>query len=111
MQNNGKDLSAIEVVKWLKEQSKVFQHMAGQIEAAFSLGQPVGNTPQLPKLGLVTPQDVRDAISEKSMRVADLAKRFGVHEGQIQQIIDLPENGLNMGNRGWIRLAESKNKE
>lgn len=104
MQNNGKDLSATEVVQWLKDQAKAFQHMATQIEAAFNLGKPPANTPQLPKLAIINARDIQDAVRDKAMRVADLAKRFDVHEGHIRQIIDAPDSGLMVGDRGWIKL-------
>jgi hypothetical protein len=55
--------------------------------------------------GQATPEAVRDYVSQKSARVADLARHFNTTENQIKVIVEDPENGLVFAERGWIKIA------
>src|SRR5688572_16098206 len=93
MNENGKDLSAKQVVSWLRNQASQFNRMADQIESAFNLHtRPDSHTPSLPALNTIPVEAVWARITEKSSRIADLAKHFGVHEAVIRQIVEDPTN-------------------
>jgi hypothetical protein len=51
-----------------------------------------------------TVENIRKSIQDKGARVADLAQRFGTAESVIREIVSNPENGISIGDRGWLKV-------
>lgn len=50
--------------------------------------------------------NIKQVVRKKSKRIAELSSIFQVPEEKIQAIIDDPDSGLMMVERGWIKLSE-----
>jgi len=92
-----------DVVKWLREQSRLYASMADAVE----------RDEQAPSLALlhaasgqITPAMIREVVGKNRMRVGDVAKRFDVSKDKVLRIVGDPGNGFSIGNRGWITLKD-----
>jgi len=55
--------------------------------------------------GKLSPELVKAYIAAKSQRVSGIAKHFNTSETNVRAIIDNPESGLQIGERGWVRTV------
>lgn len=102
-------LSPADIAKWFRHQAKTFNQMADTVETTFKASPTAKQDreqPALPTLGTVTPEAVRKAVSKNALRVATLAKMFSVEAHVIEGIVKNPDNGLVVGNKGWIKPKE-----
>ena len=93
--------SAMAVVRWLRREARAFERMAERIERACSK-QRVGSL----EPAAVDVEAMRETMSQKAMRMADLVKRFSVPDRELRKILSDPENGFEIGAQGWIRLKQ-----
>lgn len=86
------------VVRWLRREARTFERMAKRIESAYIERQidPLKPAP-------VNAEEIREAMSRKAMRMADLVRHFSVPDRELRRILSDPENGFEIGAQGWIR--------
>jgi len=99
---NMKTLTPAEISAWFREQAKTFLFIADTVDKTFS------NMPTTPMSKgstlseTISVEAVRELVLEKSMRVATIAKHFGVPQYEVEKIVSPPENGFVKGEQGWI---------
>jgi hypothetical protein len=115
------DLSAAEVVAWLRHQAMILANMADTIESTFNLGLP----PQSKSIPIVanqttcsqpptseTPEAVVQAIKKfmdgRARRLSDIALALRQTEESIEPLLT-SENGFVKADRGWYKIDSAEN--
>jgi hypothetical protein len=105
MMNDISALTPVDIVKWFRLQAKVFTQMADTVESTFkaaTAGKPMAEQLPIPTMGTVTLEQIKEALKEKPMRIATLAKRFAVERHVIEKLIKAEGSGIKIGDKGWI---------
>lgn len=58
--------------------------------------------------GEPTLENIRGYLAQKRARPRDLAMHFKVEEGVIRRIVSDPLNRITVGDRGWLKLDQSR---
>ncbi len=78
--------------------------MAKQVESLFNVEKPVQDaTLPMPRTASLTAGEIKRELARKGMRVSGLAKHFKVEAWEIETIIKNPANGLEIGDKGWVK--------
>ena len=108
------DLNPQNIVSWLRSYANDLNKAADSLEQTFkglaSLANP--RVPELPQtkdkllVGGVTisQESLADAVSKKSGRIDDLARRLETTPRIIRALIDSPKSLVAIGERGWLRV-------
>jgi hypothetical protein len=98
------ELSPLQVVEWLREQSKRLLSAADTVEKAFLSGH-IGQEEKPKTNGTVTVQGLENQVRQKKGRIKNLARHFGVAEDAIKALLE-PASKVYVADRGWLRLRE-----
>ena len=100
------------IVAWFRNQARKFNEMADFVEGTFAAGLPqLGNgSSKHFEIGDISAEKVREAVSRRGHRRADLARRFQVPMSRVEEIIKEPNSGLRIVKRGWVKLSEEHEK-
>jgi hypothetical protein len=109
--DNEMEINPKEIVLWFRSHAARFNEIADFIEQTF--GSPeiaaIPRRTQFPSSsannpnGDVNAQQIRTALKHRNMRANKLAAKLGVSEGKILALVK-KENGIEMAERGWIKL-------
>lgn len=58
--------------------------------------------------GQATPESIQGYLAKKGARIADLAKHFNCSEATILAIIQDPSSGIEMAERGWLKISDQQ---
>jgi hypothetical protein len=97
-------LTPKEIASWFRSQARTFDQMADTIEKTFSGGPMPMSSAVLPLKAPPGIAEVREALSQKARRAADIADEFGVTKAEIERLLTDPESGVEDAGRGWWRL-------
>ncbi len=109
------DLTAAEVVVWLRYQARTFANMADTIEATFNLApapqpqnatSPVTSSPSPPapepENTEKTVQEIKRIMGGRAKRLSDIALAMGRTEQSIEPLLT-QANGFIKADRGWYK--------
>ncbi len=65
-------------------------------------GDSFKSTAKLP-FGEVLPSSIKNVVRFRGMRVKDLAEHFKISISEVLQVIESPNSGLCIANRGWVK--------
>ncbi len=108
------DFNPQNIVSWLRSYANDLNRAADSLEHTFqglaSLANPqVPEPPQTKNKSLVggvtiSQENLAEAVSKKSGRVDDLARRLETNPKIIQALISSPKSLVTIGERGWLRV-------
>lgn len=102
-------ITAPEIISWFRNKAEEFNSIADTLERTFAVASAF--SPQSKPKPALTKQAVHERLSEKAARVNNLAEEFGVSERDITAFILDESNGLQMGERGWVRIRQNTQPE
>lgn len=69
-------------------------------------GQHIAGKPLGHSSAVITAEQVRTLVSQKSYRVSAIAERLGAQKRDVEKIIADPSSGMKIGDKGWVGMIE-----
>jgi hypothetical protein len=103
------DISDSQILQALKEKAKLYGKLASDFEKALngSVSSHTSSVTVRDRALPLTIELIRDYLQKKGARPGDLAKHFGCTDKDISKLVALPDSGVIVVERGWLKLEDT----
>jgi hypothetical protein len=110
---SNRDISPKEIAQWFRDRARQFGEIASMMEATFGAGTPAAKLARSRELVFDTPipgepitaDSFKAVLRHANFRVKGLAHAFAIHEDDVLHIINTPNSGLTVAERGWVKVT------